>query len=634
MKRSEPQKGRGKRRTGARRPGSSDGPTAFVRKLAALHRRGKLDEAEVVANAAIERFPKSTEIWHEYAMVAYAREDMAEAARRWQNVASLFPDSVRALSMGAIALREAGRIPEAESLVKTGLARFPDDPDLWNEYALAARDKGDYVEAAQRWQSMRAQLPNHPVGYTHGVAILRELGRLEEAEALCESAMTLFEENPGFWNEWGLIATERHDLNLAAHRWQEMLARFPDFPEAYTRTALILRDLGQEDEADRIINAGVSRFPDDPDVAIQHAWSVYLRTDWQNERPGCWDDVRLRFPDHPQGYSMSCNALMRIGRLDQAEALSEESVKRFPTDLDVLLSRAYCATRRGDWAEAVRRWTELQKLYPDADGVSAGIDVLRMMFQLEKIEQDNLDTHSASLLDPLSPHAAKPVSPVAEVSARRIVEGHLEYPDLFRRFESVGGTCEFGIVQRIGGAHTLGLLRWCTISPRQVIAALESRFEGVGSREHTFLTVNEIGEYILSDRRYFNMHTFIENKQADAETFLQQMCRRLVFLRDKLIEDLENAEKVFVYKPGDGQLEDADLMAIRRAIRQYAANTVLCVRMYDDLHPAGTVERIAEGLLLGYIDRNPTSMDREGVSYDCWSLICRSAFALVDSHLS
>jgi hypothetical protein len=331
---------------------------------------------------------------------------------------------------------------------------------------------------------------------------------------------------------------------------------------------------------------------------------------------------------------MSCNALMRGGRLDEAEALSGDAAKRFPTDFGVLLSRVDCATRRRDWPEAVRRWKELQTLYPEAHGVSAGIDVLRMTMQLEKIEQGDLEAPSAGLVDPLAPGSAEPDSPHAEVAAEVDSRGLLEHPDLFRCFESLGGTCEFGIVQRIGGAHTLGLLRWCAIAPSQLIAALDSRFAGVGSEEHTFLSVNESGEYILDDRRYFSMHTFtfVENKQTDADKFLQQMCRRLVFLKDKLIEDLGNAEKVFVYKPADGQLQDAEVMGIWRAAREYAANTVLCVRLYDDLHAPGTVERIEDGLLLGYVDRNPTSMDRDGVSYDCWSAVCRSAAEFADSH--
>jgi tetratricopeptide (TPR) repeat protein len=509
-----------------------------------------------------------------------------------------------------------------------------DKPDLWNEYAQVARDRGDLAEAARRWESMRFQIPNHPVGYAHGLATLRELGRLEEAEALCELALTLFPDEPGFWNERAMIASDRRDFKLAARRWQEMLSRFPDLPEAYTRTAMILRDIGQEEEAYEIMKVGVSRFPDSPDIVIQNAWSLYLRPDWQNEHPGCWDDVRLRFPNHPEGYSMSCNALMRIGHLDQAEVLSEQAAKLFPTDFGVLLNRADCATRRRDWPEAVRRWKEIQALYPEADGVSAGIDVLRNTIQLEEDEQGDLETRSARLLDSLAPGVTERVSSDAEASAVVDRKRALEHLDLFSRFESLGGTCEFGIVQRIGGAHTLGLLRWCEMVPKQLIAALESRFEGVGSLEHTFLSVNEFGEYILHDRRYFRKHTFtfVEDKQNNADKVLRRMCHWLVLLKDKLIEDLGKAEKVFVYRSPGPILED-EVMEIWHATRRYAANTVLCAHLQDDLHPAGTVERIADGLLLGYVNR-PTSMDRDGIDFDCWSSVCRSAAELAGFHKS
>jgi len=409
--------------------------------------------------------------------------------------------------------------------------------------------------------------------------------------------------------------------------------RFPDLPEAYTRTAMILRDIGQMDEAEKTMKEGVTRFPNNPEIAIQYAWGLYLRKGWKDENPGCWDEVRLHFPDHPEGYSMSCNALMRIGHLDDAEALSEQAVKLFPADFGVLRSRADLATRRRDWPEAIHRWKELQARYPEADGVSSGIDILRNTIELEKIEQGDPDLHSDHKLDRVAPGITERVSLKTEVLEGLVSRGALEYPELLSRFESLGETCEFGIVQRIGGASTLGLLRYCSIQPKQLIAALDSQFDGVGSLEHTFLSVNEAGEYILNDRRYFEKHTFtfVDDKQTNADKFLRRACHWLTLLRNKLIEDLGKSEKIFVYKPSPlAVLEDADAMEIWRAVRRYGANTVLCVRLQDALHSAGTVDRIEEGLLFGYVDRHPTSMDLEGVSYDCWISVCRLAAELSD----
>src|ERR1700722_5361852 len=122
MKGLKPTPSRASRRSRTKLPAGSHSPSAYLKQIRALHQRGKLEKAEVVAIAAIKEFPESPEIWHEYAMVAHASGDLPEAAHRWEKLFSLFPDAVRALTMGAMALREAGRIPEAKSLAENGLA--------------------------------------------------------------------------------------------------------------------------------------------------------------------------------------------------------------------------------------------------------------------------------------------------------------------------------------------------------------------------------------------------------------------------------------------------------------------------------------------------------------------------------
>jgi hypothetical protein len=324
---------------------------------------------------------------------------------------------------------------------------------------------------------------------------------------------------------------------------------------------------------------------------------------------------------------------MRMGRLEDAEALSVRAQELFPTDFGVLRSRADGATRRRDWPEALRRWKEFQTFYPNADEVSVGLNALRNAMQLEDVEQGDGDAPPELFVieevrEQSSSEGAVVASPVA---VKVHCSAPLQRPELFNHFESLGETCELGVVQRIGGAHAVGLLRWCSINTKQLIAALESRFEGVGTLEHTYLTVDEHGEYILNDRRYFLKHTFtfVDDKQTDADKLLRRLCHWLVLLREKLIADLESAEKIFVYKPADGAVfEVAEVMHIWRGVRRYAANTVLYVRLQSALHPAGTVEKIADGLLFGYIDRDPTSWDLDGVGYDCWSQVCRAAAEL------
>jgi len=528
-----------------------------------------------------------------------------------------------------VGLREAGLLAEAESLGKGALARFPESAEVCHEYAMVAYARADLAEAARRWELMRSQIPDHPVSYVMGVAMLRELSRLEEAEALAEAGLIRFPEEAAIWNQHAQTAFDRHDLPEAARRWEETRIRFPDVVDGHSMSAMALRELGRLDDAEALAKAGVVRFPEDAGIAIQYAWTAYVRPNWPEVRPDAlarWEDVRHRFPDNSEGYAMNAHALLRLGRLDEAEAVISEAAKRFPTDYQVLVYRAQTAARRRDWPEALRRWKDVQALYPQGYEISEGFDMLRMVSQLERVDREEIGAHAPLLSRPGQGGAE---SDTSKDGSGQIIGNQLtDDPDLFRRFESLGGSCEFGIAQRIGGAHTLGLLRWCSIQPDKLVKLLESRFEGIGLPEHTFVTLTDVGEYALVDKRYFTMHTFVEDRQADADKFLEQMCRRLLFLKNKLIEDLENGEKIFVYKPSDSLLKDSEIMAIWRAIGKYGTNAVLCVRLHDELHPAGTVEQLTDGLLVGYIDRVPTSMDQKGISYDCWVSICQSAARL------
>src|SRR6202035_5517212 len=72
--------------------------------------------------------------------------------------------------------------------------------------------------------------------------------------------------------------------------------------------------------------------------------------------------------------------------------------------------------------------------------------------------------------------------------------GPLSLAAVASRFESLGGGraveggfaagCEFGFFQRHAGVEPLGLLRWSSIAPTSLAAALESRFDGIDAADN------------------------------------------------------------------------------------------------------------------------------------------------------
>jgi hypothetical protein len=186
-------------------------------------------------------------------------------------------------------------------------------------------------------------------------------------------------------------------------------------------------------------------------------------------------------------------------------------------------------------------------------------------------------------------------------------------------------------------SELLGLLRWADLAPHLLAEALEQEFEGVGLVENTILFVppGDRPEYWTRDSRYWMaMRTFVAADATSEEQMREQVCRRLQFLRDKLIGDLRASAKIFVFKVIERNLTDQEIGRLHAAMRRYGDNTLLYVRYQDEEHPNGIVEVAADGLMIGYIDRFAHSKTDEnlGPATQSWVALCKAAHALRTTH--
>ncbi len=183
--------------------------------------------------------------------------------------------------------------------------------------------------------------------------------------------------------------------------------------------------------------------------------------------------------------------------------------------------------------------------------------------------------------------------------------------DLLLHFESLGDNCEFGLVQRAAGIEPLGLLRFATIyQPFEdklacLASALNRGFEGLGAPGTISFDLFDTGaprEYFANDAVYsLRYHTGIYENTADAAELERREIRRLSFLRRKLLEDLANGEKIWVWKC-IATTSPEQLTPLLIALRQFGRQNTLLWVVADD-HPAraGTAERLGANLLKGYI---------------------------------
>jgi hypothetical protein len=126
------------------------------------------------------------------------------------------------------------------------------------------------------------------------------------------------------------------------------------------------------------------------------------------------------------------------------------------------------------------------------------------------------------------------------------------------------------------------------------------------------------------------MRSFIKTSDMSLAKVTSQMHRRLEFLRGKLIEDLEQGAKSFVYKNMYRDLDEGELARLHAAVRKFGNNWLLYVRRQTADCPHGTVRIAAPGLMIGYIDHFAFSPKNEPLGHNTegWLELCKRAYTL------
>ena len=206
----------------------------------------------------------------------------------------------------------------------------------------------------------------------------------------------------------------------------------------------------------------------------------------------------------------------------------------------------------------------------------------------------------------------------------------LDLAQLAMQFESVGENCEFGLVQRQCGAEPLGLLRFSSTFLRSLIRGLDDGFEGIGERDDVepYLSGDTPREYMIHEKKYgLVYHSFVYEGQRSIWLMREQESARLQFLRRKFAEELDVAEKIFVYKR-NAPVPEEEILPLFLALRRHGNNTLLWVVPAERDRPSGTVEIMMPGLLKGYIDRFAPDENAHNFSFDEWMRVCANAWVL------
>src|SRR6516165_6005267 len=96
-----------------------------------------------------------------------------------------------------------------------------------------------------------------------------------------------------------------------------------------------------------------------------------------------WSEARSRFPTAPRAWLREAEVLLALHRLDEAEAVLEEAVGRFPDDFWLARARALAARAMDDDVEAYTRCRALRQAFPDNPAAHAAF--VHLLLDLKQV---------------------------------------------------------------------------------------------------------------------------------------------------------------------------------------------------------------------------------------------------------
>jgi tetratricopeptide (TPR) repeat protein len=593
----------------------------WVNVLTELRHQGRAADAEAMT-AGLEQKFAATPVWLQ-TRANWARQgkDWPEAERLAALLQERFPTAWQGLHAQAMIAADRDRLDEAQAILLRGAERHPDVVDFCIELARLAERRHDLAEAERWWRRMVRMRSG--VGWAWS-ALADNLVRQdlpEVAEAVLLQAAAALPDEPAHLVRWAALAEPRSDWPEAERRYRVVQLRMPENPQAPRGLAWAILRQGRPAEAARILQAANRRQPNVAghahDLAQMAAQAGNLA-----EAAHWWGAATAAQP--LAGWALGALALTLElqGRAAEADDRLRAAIEAQPTSRALHHEYARAADRRGDRRLAVQRWAAATDRFADDPVALHGHAValaeagdpdaaLRMLqdgaarLPGQRSFERAIGQIGAGVRDPAAIMRAAAIMPPVRLAddadadlptIQRAVERFTGMPirAFIMGFETLGNSCEFGFVQRYCGAEPLGLMRFAGMSAADMARGISTEFAGIGKH----LSAHGDEGWDITDEDYrMTYHTFRPLTEP-AETLLKSEPRRLRFLANKLLRDIDDGEKTFLLWKTFIGISQAEAQPVIDAV--HARNPRANVVFITPDSPFGYAEPLAPGLYRGH----------------------------------
>jgi protein O-GlcNAc transferase len=383
----------------AKPPSPQSSPTAAqaVQQAMALHRQGRLLEAEALYSAVLAQRPGHFEASYLLGMLKmqqgqpmqalplieaavktkpFAPEALtalgavlaalgrpAEALPAYDRLIKLRPGDADALYNRGVVLANLGRQTDALASYDKALAARRDHvPSLFNKANLLAA-RGEYDKARAAYDALLASAPGHVEALTDRGNVLAKLGRAAEALASFERALAINPSHLNALNNRGSLLKDEGRGDEALAMFDRALAVDPHNPATHNNRANALIELERPAEAVGSFDRALALVPNDPELLFNRACALE-RLHRFEDALGDLDRSLAKRPDSAKALSNRGNMLAALRRPEEAIASYERALALEPDSADTLHNRGNVLTTLGRHAQAIADYARAFALDP------------------------------------------------------------------------------------------------------------------------------------------------------------------------------------------------------------------------------------------------------------------------------
>jgi tetratricopeptide (TPR) repeat protein len=315
----------------------------------ALHRQGRLPEAEQAYRAILARDPANAEVGHLLGTLALDAGLPQAAVPILEHVVTLQPaNPAFHVSLGT-GYAQAGR--PADALRSFDQALTLDDGFFPAHFqrGIALMEPEPEAALASLGRAVALQ-PESAPAHNYRAIVLTHLGRFDDAFESFSRALEHARVNPMAHSNCGaaLVRLGRHADALP--HLEAAVALEPDNGELHYNLAGPLMALDRLNEALAVLDRAVALKPGLADAQVNRGL-VLTRLGRATEALACFDRAIALAPDLLSAHTGRSGALVAAGRIDEALAYNRELTKNPAFKSEAEFSSAFLLLQRGDWEE-------------------------------------------------------------------------------------------------------------------------------------------------------------------------------------------------------------------------------------------------------------------------------------------